>query len=128
MNGDPRRLKDLAARLRALPKTAAIKVAAKSAPAITALAQSAYDGGTTVYGGARPSGKSGALSLVATGRTRATLRFVAVGSIVRVALGTRYARFLIGKYGILPMATLPTAWGEALGRVSVEVLDAEVRA
>ncbi len=66
-------------------------------------------------GGAKRRG-GGALSLVQTGATRARVVFVANGTIVRCVLGTKYARYLIGKYGILPNgnAAIPVEWQDTL--------------
>lgn len=117
LRGNPASLRDLAKNLKTLPVTLAQDVAADVAPEITSRAAGAYDAGVTVYGDARPAGVHGnALSLVASGRTRSTVRFVAIGTVVRCVLGTRWSRYLIGKYGILPNGRLPTAWSEAIAR------------
>ena len=65
-----------------------------------------------------------AMSLVQSGVTRSSLRFVAVGTIVRVALGTKYAKYLIGKYKILPSgnAPIPAKWRESLEKVIARVI------
>jgi hypothetical protein len=79
------------------------------------LTVSAFTSGRNVYGDARPTGADGhALSLVKSGKTRRTIEFVANGTIVRCVLGTRYARYLIGRFGILPNGTLPAQWSAAL--------------
>ena len=120
LRGNPGTLKELSGKLRALPKTLAAEVAAKAAPEITGLAQSAYDGGQTVYGDARPQGVDGELDLVATGTARAQIRFVAIGTQMRCVLGPKYARYLIGKYKILPIRALPASWRAKLGEVVAE--------
>ncbi len=113
VTGNISKLSQLAASLRQLPRVLAIDVAAKVAPSITALARASFDGGRTAYGDARPAGVHGnALTLVKSGDTAATLNFVAIGTKVRAVLGTRYAKFLIGKYGILPSGALPFAWAD----------------
>lgn len=55
------------------------------------------------------------LRLVRTGATRAALRFVAVGTVIRCVLGPRYARYLVGKYRILPSGqqAVPFRWRRA---------------
>lgn len=118
LRGNPGTLKELSGKLRALPKTLAAEVAAKAAPEVTGLAQSAYDGGQTVYGDARPQGVDGAeLDLVRTGTARAQIRFVAIGTQMRCVLGPKYARYLIGRYKILPVRALPTSWRMRLNEV-----------
>jgi hypothetical protein len=90
------------------------EVAKRAASVITSYSQASYDGGTTVYGDARPTGKHGnLLSLVYSGDTRSMIRFVSDGgSKIRASLGKDYMKYLIGKYRILPIgnAQLPFKW------------------
>jgi hypothetical protein len=123
LRGDPRHLRELAKKLRTIPKVVAQDVARAVAPELTVLAAGAYTTGRTVYGDARPAGSSGnALDLVETGATLSTVRFVANGTIVRCVLGTRYARFLVGRYRILPMGNLPVAWSARIGETARRVV------
>lgn len=116
---DTSKLSKLAASLRQQPVVLAQKIAAQVAPGVTAKAQQAYSAGQTVYGDARPTGAAGnALTLVQSGATQGSLRFVAIGTRVRVALGTRYAKYLIGKYRILPSGALPVAWRDAIAALA----------
>jgi hypothetical protein len=109
--GDFGTLNRLKQNLRALPVSLAHDVARRAAPAMTGLATGAYNSGRTVYDAPRPLGVEGnRLSLHRTGATEGTLRFVANGRIVRCVLGTRYAKYLIGKYGVLPMGRIPARW------------------
>lgn len=119
LRGNPKRLNQIAANMRSLGTRLAQDVAAKAAPAITGMAGSSYDSGQTVFGDPRPRGVHGnELSLVESGRTRGYLRFVAIGTIVRVALGTRWAKFLVGKYRILPTAAAPFAWRKRIEEIA----------
>jgi len=106
-------LNRIAKRLRAVPLNLGRAVAKIAAPAITDDAQASFAAGETVYGDARPDGKSGPLTLEKSGRLRGGIKFVSIGSIMRAALTVPYARFMI-KYGILPRggAEMPTAWRE----------------
>jgi hypothetical protein len=111
LKGDVGKLRTFKQQLREFPITLAAEVSKAAAPAMTDLTTSAYDGGRTVYGDTRPKGVDGqALDLEATGATRAQMRFVAVGTIVRCVLGPKYAKYLIGKYSILPNGAMPAAW------------------
>jgi hypothetical protein len=95
-------------------------VAKRAAPELTVLTRVAFGSNTTVYDKARPAGVDGqALSLVKSGATRAALGFVnAAGTtIVKCVLPTAWAKFLIGKYKILPSGTLPAAWRRRLTQV-----------
>lgn len=104
--------------LRALPLSLAHDVAQASAPGLTDRTRRAYSSGQTVYGNARPAGVDGVtLDLKRTGDTERTLHFVANGRIVRCVLGTRYARYLIGKYRILPNGAMPAEWSRYLAEL-----------
>ncbi len=106
--------------IRQLPITVAHNVAKRAAPVLTTAALRSYDSGQTVYGDPRPRGVDGKeLSLDRTGATKRTVRFVTSGTIIRCALGTKYARYLIGKYGILPngRATIPAKWSTSLAEI-----------
>jgi hypothetical protein len=121
LHGNPDTLKRLAKNLRALPTTVSMRVAERVAPLLSERAASAYASGQTVYGDARPAGKHGnSLDLHVTGTTQGRVQFAAIGTVVRARLGTRYARFLIGKYRVLPMGRLPVAWSEDIGRIARE--------
>ena len=119
LKGDLSSLRALKARLRQMPVTVAHSVAQRAAPAITELATQAYDGNRSVYGEPRPASTVDGheLTLERTGATRRALRFVANGTIVRCVLGTRYARYLVGKYGVLPNGALPVRWADRLAQV-----------
>lgn len=104
--------------LRTLPVTVAASVARRASPALTQFTAEAFASRQTVYGDARPSSATGApLSLVKSGATRDALRFVTVGTIIRCVLPTRWAKYLIGKYGILPNGALPVRWSRELGKI-----------
>lgn len=113
-------LREFNNRLAAFSKTFAIRVAAKVAPAITALAVAAYQSGTTVYGYARPMGKRGKLSLYKSGLAFRTTRFTSDGgSKIRAVLSKPYVKYLIGKYKILPCGNqaLPWTWLLAIRKI-----------
>jgi hypothetical protein len=108
-------VKALKASLRALPTSVAHGIAKQAAPEMTGLTTKAFFGKRNVYGDARPAGVDGhPLTLIKSGRTLRTLEFTANGTTVRAVLGTPWAKYLIGKYGILPNGALPVAWSQAL--------------
>lgn len=122
LKGNPQTLKSFAKKLSKVSTVAAQAVATRAAAPLTSRAGSDYDGGRTAYGEARPPGVNGnALSLVKSGDTRSLLRFTSIGTRVRVVLGTPYAKFLIGKYKILPNS-LPRPWATELERITGEEL------
>lgn len=105
------------------------EVAARAAPEVTALALAEFDAGRTAYGDPRPEGVDGReLRLVRTGATRAALRFVAVGTVIRCVLGPRYARYLVGKYRILPSGqqAVPFRWRRAISDVARDVVSRRI--
>lgn len=107
--------------LATLPRTLAADVAKRSSPVLTNLTQEAFIGGQSVYGDARPRGADGQpLDLYRTGAVAGQLRFTSNGTVVRAVLGPRYAKYLIGKYGILPNGALPVRWRSALQQVVKE--------
>lgn len=118
LKGDFGSIKGLKRRIRALPVSVAHSVAQRAAPEMSSLTRGAFDSGRSVYGEPRPAGATGQpLTLKASGTVAAQLGFVANGTQVRCVLGPRYARYLIGKYGILPNGALPAAWARALGEL-----------
>jgi hypothetical protein len=119
-------LRTMRERIRGLPLSAAHAVAQQAAPLLTSLARGSFDSGKNVYGQARPAGVDGEpLTLVASGDTRDSIRFVANGTIVRCVLGPRYAKYLVGKYGILPAGDrteLPATWSRAIGQIVTDAI------
>jgi hypothetical protein len=103
--------------LKEFPLSLAYAVAQKAGPELSTLTRAAYKGGRTVYGDSRPAGKYGPLDLERSGRTVASLRFEANGSQVRAVLGTPWAKYLIGKYRVLPMGFIPVEWSRALAAI-----------
>ena len=107
--------------LQELPVRVAEQVAREGAGDLTDAAGASYDAGQTVYETPRPLGVQGnQLSLNRTGATRGFVRFVQVGTVLRCVLGTKYARYLIGKYGILPggKSAIPDAWRQRLKAIT----------
>lgn len=113
-------IKDLKDRVRSMPLSVAHSVAGRAAPLMTGFTRRAYASGQSVFGEARPSGVNGPLSLVDTGTTQRNVRFTSTGTLVRCFLGTKYAKYLIGKYGILPTRALPAEWKRGLDRLVAE--------
>lgn len=122
--GQPRNVREFSSRLRKIPSVAnAERIAKIAAGVLTEKVQASFAAGETAYGDGRPSGKSGPLSLVKTGTTRDHLVFSATGRQVRAVLSTKYARYLVGKYSVLPNggAAIPFQWQDALDEISKRV-------
>jgi hypothetical protein len=115
LKGDLSSIRALKATLRAMPLSLAHDVSKRAAPVLTDETLAAYDSGHSVYGEPRPVGADGApLTLNATGAVRRDVHFTSQGTVVRCVLGPRYAKYLIGKYGILPNGPLPAGWSHKL--------------
>lgn len=115
LRGNLSSISGLKSRIQSLPKSIAHDVAQRAAPTMTGLARGAYESGHTVYGTSRPPGVGGrALTLHRTGAAERDLRFVATGTVIRCVLGPKYAKYLIGKYDVLPNGALPAAWAASL--------------
>jgi hypothetical protein len=115
----PATFKALRRRLNELPRTVAASVAGRAAPALTDMTRGAFDAGRDVYGQARPKSETTgeALTLKRSGAAERTLKFAAVGTIVRCVLGVPYLKYLIGKYRVLPNGPIPQAWRGRLGEI-----------
>lgn len=113
LKGDLGKLAKLQQVLRDTPREIGEDVAKRGAPALTAELQGTYDAKQNVYGGANPNGADGQqLTLRKTGATDAVLQFSAAGATLRTAPFTRYTKFLIGKYRLLPIgrSPIPERW------------------
>jgi len=120
-------LSGLSAKLKDIPRTAAIGVARIAAGKLSSAVLASFDAGQTAYDSARPLGSSGnKLTLVQTGRVRGLLRFLSDGTTkIRANIGVPYMRYLI-RYGILPVGPLPIKWRAIFDAEKKKVLDAEV--
>lgn len=122
-----RSLKSLKRALQKLPITATARIAARAAPAMSTLAQGSHASGKTAYDRPRPLGVDGEkLDLVRTGDTRAALNFISTGRDIRTAKLPRYAKYLIGKYDLLPNGPLPQAWRDEIREIAARVLLDEI--
>lgn len=83
------------------------------------VAPDAFRAGRTVYETPRPIGVNGNfLTLKDTGTVEERLMFKSDGRTVRASLGTTYAKYLIGKYKILPFpGDIPFAWRDKIEQI-----------
>ena len=128
--GNTSSMRAFAKKLRTVSRVAAVQIAKKAAPEVTGELTGDFDAGQTAYGTPRPLGVNGnPLSLVASGATRGDLGFKSDGGTkLRAVLPTKYAKYLIGKYGILPVGGLPTAWSKLLAKTANSVIDKHMEA
>lgn len=122
-------LSEFANDLRRLPKVVAIRVAEECAPVLTSLAKATFDASEDAYGRSWRPGKGGQrVTLKKSGDLERTLRYVAIGTKLRVALGTKYAKYQIGKRPVFPRqgGELPEEYSRALQRTAVRVVREEL--
>lgn len=122
-------LAKFSADLRRLPRVVAQRVAAASAPAITAAALRTFEAGTTPYGVPWTPGADGErVKLRKTGDLVRYVKYVAIGTKLRVALGVPYAKYQIGRRPIFPTqgGALPAEYVQTLQRVAVQVVREEM--
>lgn len=115
--------------LRRLPRVVAFRVAEEAAPEITRLGKESFDRGETPYGiDWRPGAEGQKVTLKKTGALERFIRYVAIGSKLRVALGVRYAKYQIGKRSVFPRqgGDLPDSYVQALMRTAVRVVRQEL--
>lgn len=117
-------LKRFTANLRLLPTVLAQKVAEAAAPVITARAKETFDAGENPYGLTWAPGAEGQrVSLVKSGRLASAIRYVAIGTKLRVALGVAYAKYQIGRRPVFPTqgGALPVEYARELATTTAEV-------
>ncbi len=122
-------LKDFSAKLRDLPRTVAIKVAAAAAPALTETANATFNAGENAYGSTWEIRQDGSrATLKKSGALSSKIHYVAIGTKLRVALGVSYAKYVVGKRPVFPRqgAPLPVAYSQTLARVTDAVIRREL--
>lgn len=122
-------LQQFAADLRRLPRVVAHRVATEAAPALTAEARRTFNEGETPYGVPWAPGKKGQkVTLRKSGDLERYVRYVAIGTRLRIALGVFYAKYQIGKRPVFPRQSteLPPSFVSILQRTAVRVVREEL--
>lgn len=115
--------------LRRLPRVVAQKVVQASAPALTSLALQTFDAGETPYGDAWKEGADGQrITLDRSGALKRQIKYVGIGTKLRVALGVKYAKYQIGKRPVFPTqgGALPVEYVTVLQRTAVDIVRGEL--
>jgi hypothetical protein len=123
--GSTRNLREYEKRLRKVASVATgERIAELGAQALTAELQRDFAAGNDAYGGARPDGFHGPVTLVRKGTLRSFLKFAATGRRIRVVLSVPYAKFMIGRFNVLPRggSAIPFRWAEKLDAIAKRVL------
>lgn len=122
-------LTNFSAKLRSLPRVVAIKVAEAAAPALTAAAAATFNASSDAFGGSWMPGEKGqTVTLQKSGSLARTIRYVAIGTKLRVQLGVAYAKYQIGRRPIFPKQgdALPTTYVQALTATTARVIREEL--
>jgi hypothetical protein len=115
--------------LRRLPKVVALKVAEEAAPELSKTAAQTFDAGADPYGFTwRPGVDGQKITLHKSGDLRRFVKYVAIGTRLRIALGVRYAKYQIGKRLVFPrhVGGLPDPYVQTLQRVAARVVRREM--
>lgn len=118
-------LAKLQANLRALPKRLAQEVARRAAPVLTSFAEQSFSGSEDPYGAPWAPGAEGQrITLRETGSLAKFIRYVAIGTKLRVALGVPYAKYQIGKRPVFPRqgAPLPGQYSQAMKSLAADTI------
>lgn len=129
LRGDVKKLSGLGKALKGLPVRVRTRVAARVAPELTARARASFEAGENPYGDTWAPGADGQrVTLRKSDRLFGTLHFVTIGTKVRAVLGVKYAKYQIGKRGILPQGgtAMPVSWSRAIGAIAVEEIQRDL--
>lgn len=121
LRGSVASLTKFAQTMRALPRVLAQEITAKAAPAITELARKTFEASEDAYGASWAPGAHGQrVTLRKSGDLARYLIYVAVGTKLRVALGTGYAKYQIGRRSVFPRQgeELPAAYMKKLAEIA----------
>ena len=122
-------LKDFSAKLRRLPQVVSLKVAEEAAPALTEAARATFDASENAYGESWVPGAEGqTVTLKKSGSLAKFIKYVAIGTKLRVALGVAYAKYQLGRRPIFPTqgAPLPASYSKVLEETAAAVIRREL--
>ena len=123
-------LAKFSATLRALPAKLATEVATRAAPVISGFAKESFDASQDPYGAPWAPKEDGArATLRKSGDLAKFIRYVAIGTKLRVALGVPYAKYQVGKRPVYPRqgALLPVKYSAALKKIAMETAQEFIR-
>jgi hypothetical protein len=129
LTGDLSSLSRFSAALRRLPTVVAQRVAEQAAPALTDAALSTFNASQDPFGTPWDAGADGQrVTLRRTGALAKYIRYVAIGTKLRVSLGVSYAKYKVAKRPIFPKQgePLPVAYVDVLRRVAADVCREEL--
>ena len=123
-------IRKFAESLRTLPRVVGHRVAKAAAPILTSLVVETSRASADAYGAAWAPGESGqVVKLRKSGALLDGVRYVAIGSKLRLALTTRYAKYKVGKSPVTPRQgeALPPAYARELDTTARRVIREALR-
>ena len=123
-------IRKFAESLRTLPRVVGHRVAKAAAPILTSLVVETSRASEDAYGAAWAPGESGqVVKLRKSGALLDGVRYVAIGSKLRLALTTRYAKYQVGKRPVTPRQgeALPPAYARELDTTARRVIREALR-
>ncbi len=115
--------------LRALPRVVAQKVALEAAPALTDAVMATFSASSEADGTPWAPGADGQkVTLRKSGSLAGKIRYIAIGTRLRVALGVAHAKYQVGRRPLFPKQgdPLPPAYVKALQDATAKVCRAEL--
>lgn len=129
VTGNIASLSQFAKSLSNLPTVVAQKVAARSAPVLSALVQGTFASSEDAYGVAWAPGAEGqTVDLVDTGALKRGVSYVATGTRLRMRLAAQHAKYQVGKRPVAPRQgeRLPVEYASAMASTAAEVVREEL--
>jgi len=130
LRGDLGTLKKFSASLRRMPTVVAQKIATATAPKLTEAARETFAQSEDAYGAPwMPGAKGQTVTLRKSGALLNTLEYVAIGTLLRVALAVSYAKYQVGRRPVTPRQgePLPIVYLNALALAAKSACQAELR-
>ena len=115
--------------LKDMRKGVAIDIAARAAPVITEFAKESFAKSEDPYGAAwLPSVDGDTVTLQDTGSLRDQIHYVAIGTLLRVKLGVKHAKYQIGKRPVYPKqgGLLPKKYTDALDKIVADEIEGRI--
>jgi hypothetical protein len=129
LQGNVSSLSKFAQSMSALPRTLAVKVTERAAPALTEIAKETFAAHEDSYGAPWVPGADGTpVTLEESGALKRQVFYVAIGTRLRVSIGVPYAKYQIGKRPVYPRqgAPLPVTYSKKLAEIAQDAAREEL--
>lgn len=129
LKGNIDSLAKFSANLRRLPRVLGEQVAEQAAPVLTALVEATFKASEDAYGNSWAPGKEGQkVTLRKKGDLAKGLKYIAIGTKLRLRLAVAHAKYQLGKRPVAPRqgSPLPVEYSQALARIVAAVCRKEL--